>query len=326
MTPQHFVQEAAVDGLKEVRLGELALQKAQNAEIKEFAQRLVRDHTQANQQLTQIAQSLGLSVPSTNLFAFMGTTGMGSPGTTYQSGTTYNSSSGLGSSSTSGTTYNSNSGLGSSSTSSSASDRTTQGAGARDLNSISSGTTAGQGGTSTGTSSTSNQGSSSTYGQSSSSTIQGQGSASSVGQGSSTLGSTAETSPSSTTGSSWQRSQNMGHYGMVKPQDMQMIRHLQSLSGSAFDTAFIQHMVKDHAEDIRKFEKASESLQDAQLKNFAAQQLPTLREHLNEAKRIAKDLNVNVQDTSLNQDWHRNRINDREGQPRSSSDVSTSPR
>lgn len=55
-----FIKEAAKGSQVEVELGKMASEKAQNAEVKQFAQHLVKDHTQANQELTRIAQDHGV--------------------------------------------------------------------------------------------------------------------------------------------------------------------------------------------------------------------------------------------------------------------------
>jgi putative membrane protein len=61
---QAFVKEAATGGLMEVELGRLAAEKASNAEVKQFAQRMVDDHGKANQQLSTIAQQKNVQVPT----------------------------------------------------------------------------------------------------------------------------------------------------------------------------------------------------------------------------------------------------------------------
>jgi len=58
-----FVDEAAAGGLLEVRLGELAQQRAQSDDVKKFAQRMVDDHTQLNDQLAQLAAQRGITLP-----------------------------------------------------------------------------------------------------------------------------------------------------------------------------------------------------------------------------------------------------------------------
>lgn len=58
-----FVRRAAEGGLAEVQLGELAQQKAESPQVKEFGQRMVTDHTKANDQLKQVAEKEGITVP-----------------------------------------------------------------------------------------------------------------------------------------------------------------------------------------------------------------------------------------------------------------------
>ena len=57
-----FVKEAGIGGIAEVELSKLA-QKSDNAEVKSFADRMIRDHTAANQELTAIATGLGVDMP-----------------------------------------------------------------------------------------------------------------------------------------------------------------------------------------------------------------------------------------------------------------------
>src|SRR5882757_61262 len=57
---QHFMKEAAEGGMAEVALGQLAADKASSPEVKEFAQRMVKDHSEANDQLKQIATQKGV--------------------------------------------------------------------------------------------------------------------------------------------------------------------------------------------------------------------------------------------------------------------------
>jgi len=59
-----FAKDAAKGGLKEVRLGELASQKATDGDVKAFGQRMVDDHSKANDQLKTIAQQKGLELPA----------------------------------------------------------------------------------------------------------------------------------------------------------------------------------------------------------------------------------------------------------------------
>jgi putative membrane protein len=58
-----FVKKAAKGNLAEVELGRLALQKSSSPEVKQFASRMIKDHTKANQQLSALAASKGVEVP-----------------------------------------------------------------------------------------------------------------------------------------------------------------------------------------------------------------------------------------------------------------------
>jgi putative membrane protein len=62
---------------------------------------------------------------------------------------------------------------------------------------------------------------------------------------------------------------------------------LSQLSGEAFDKAYMQHMVKDHAMDVALYERASQTTADANLKAYATRTLPTLKEHLAQAREIS---------------------------------------
>src|SRR4051794_23439254 len=58
-----FAKEAAMGGMAEVELGNLAQQNAQNDDVKQFGARMVQDHTAANQKLMQILADKDVSVP-----------------------------------------------------------------------------------------------------------------------------------------------------------------------------------------------------------------------------------------------------------------------
>lgn len=73
---------------------------------------------------------------------------------------------------------------------------------------------------------------------------------------------------------------------------------LSKLSGPQFDRAYMDHMVKDHKEDIELFEKQAKNGKNADVKQFAEQTLPTLREHLKQAQQIQKTLQNGGKGTS----------------------------
>ena len=60
----HFVMEAAQGSMAEVELGQLAADKASNAKVKEFGQRMVTDHGKAGEELKTLAASKNITLPT----------------------------------------------------------------------------------------------------------------------------------------------------------------------------------------------------------------------------------------------------------------------
>jgi len=64
-SPDHmFVMEAAQGGMAEVALGRLAGEKASNDRVKQFGERMVADHSKANDELKALAQSKSINIPA----------------------------------------------------------------------------------------------------------------------------------------------------------------------------------------------------------------------------------------------------------------------
>jgi putative membrane protein len=59
-----FLADAAMGAMAEVELGKLAQQKAASNLVKQFGGRMVTDHGQTNDELKQIAESKGVTLPS----------------------------------------------------------------------------------------------------------------------------------------------------------------------------------------------------------------------------------------------------------------------
>jgi putative membrane protein len=64
-TDRNFVDKAAAGGMAEVKLSKLAMERAQAMEVKNFARKMVEDHSKANTELKQIAEKKGVSAPTT---------------------------------------------------------------------------------------------------------------------------------------------------------------------------------------------------------------------------------------------------------------------
>lgn len=59
-----FVQKAGIGGLAEVKLAKLAIERAKSPEVKQFARKMLADHSKANTELKAIADKKGLEVPT----------------------------------------------------------------------------------------------------------------------------------------------------------------------------------------------------------------------------------------------------------------------
>lgn len=58
-----FMMNAAKGGMMEVEMGKMAAQNGQNADVKKFGNRMVTDHSKANNELMALAKEEGVSLP-----------------------------------------------------------------------------------------------------------------------------------------------------------------------------------------------------------------------------------------------------------------------
>jgi putative membrane protein len=72
------------------------------------------------------------------------------------------------------------------------------------------------------------------------------------------------------------------------------VQNLVSLSGTSFDQAYADTMVKGHEKAMEKFEDASASLQDEQLKKYADRGLRTIRGHYEMAQKLQSEVETNA--------------------------------
>ncbi len=59
-----FVKNALQGGMAEVQLGQLTLQKSNNEQIKQFAQKMIDDHSKLGDQMKPVAQQIGVDLPT----------------------------------------------------------------------------------------------------------------------------------------------------------------------------------------------------------------------------------------------------------------------
>jgi putative membrane protein len=86
-----------------------------------------------------------------------------------------------------------------------------------------------------------------------------------------------------------------GSKGVTVPDDLSAKNkatktRLEKLAGAEFDRAYMSDMVKDHIEDVSEFSRESKIAKDVDVKNFASQTLPTLQDHLKNARGLASQM------------------------------------
>jgi putative membrane protein len=77
--------------------------------------------------------------------------------------------------------------------------------------------------------------------------------------------------------------------GSPEPKHQAALRQLESLSGAAFDRAYMQQMVRDHQQTLRLLQHAAAS-SDPQVRAHAQKALPHVQQHLQIAQRLAGEL------------------------------------
>jgi putative membrane protein len=83
-----------------------------------------------------------------------------------------------------------------------------------------------------------------------------------------------------------------GHQdGLSMPQDLDKkhqdtLDRFTQLAGSKLDQEYLDEMVSEHKDDVKAFEHESKDGKDLALKQFAASTLPTLQEHLTQARQL----------------------------------------
>jgi putative membrane protein len=78
------------------------------------------------------------------------------------------------------------------------------------------------------------------------------------------------------------------------PNHRKKLTKLQKLSGREFDRAFMTQMVQDHKDYIDYFEREGRAARSNQVRRLVERDIPILRDHFNEAKRIGAQVGANT--------------------------------
>ena len=221
--PQKFISHVANSGMKEIRLATLAKQRAQSQEVRQFAEKLIQDHTKANQELKLIAQHQNIPWISEKTSAAVTGTARGAGNIdSVENAAPINSTETKKARSADRTPAEASG--------------TARGAGAVD--------------------------------NSDSAPVSANPPVDRDRETPSALNRTAR-----------------GAYAANAPEVT--YEQLAGFTGKSFDDAYMNHEVQCHSKAVTKFEKASRDLPDGELKQFVDRTLPTLREHLAMAQRMA---------------------------------------
>jgi len=87
----------------------------------------------------------------------------------------------------------------------------------------------------------------------------------------------------------------MNKNGLPQPKGLpevrsEAVKKLQGLSGPAFDKEFVNMMVTDHQKAVDEFRHVAATAQNADVRDFAKNTLPTLEKHLKDAQDLQSKL------------------------------------
>ena len=80
----------------------------------------------------------------------------------------------------------------------------------------------------------------------------------------------------------------------LKGKQKEKVDKMSKLTGAEFDKKYMQAMVKDHVKDVAKFKKAAKEVKDPEINAWVAKTTPTLEQHLEKAKELAKKVGAEV--------------------------------
>jgi putative membrane protein len=76
----------------------------------------------------------------------------------------------------------------------------------------------------------------------------------------------------------------------ISDEQQKEVDRLSLLTGPDFDRAYVAFMVRAHKTDLKDFQRAAQDVQDADLRTFATNMVPTIQEHLSMAEALDENL------------------------------------
>ena len=90
--------------------------------------------------------------------------------------------------------------------------------------------------------------------------------------------------------------------GAIDPRHQEQFTRLNRLSGTEFDRAFMAAMVENHQESVRSLQTKGRTAQSPQVRQQASRSLGAIEEHLNLAQQIARQVGADTTTTIANAD------------------------
>jgi len=81
-----------------------------------------------------------------------------------------------------------------------------------------------------------------------------------------------------------------GRWQEPEPEQQRHVDMIRDYKGADFDRMFMKHMVDGHEKGVKLYTRAGTELKNEMLKGFAEKTLPTLKDHLDMAKKIQERL------------------------------------
>jgi putative membrane protein len=84
------------------------------------------------------------------------------------------------------------------------------------------------------------------------------------------------------------------------PNHREKITNLQKVKGNNFDKAYLIVMIQQHSDEVSYWQKEGRATESSEVRQQVNADLPTLEQHFNEAKRLGRQLGINVNDALKN--------------------------
>lgn len=88
---------------------------------------------------------------------------------------------------------------------------------------------------------------------------------------------------------------SVGMLDSMTAEDRAVVERFSNLQGEAFDSAYMRLMVQAHAKEVAAYRNQVQFGDQAMIRRYALQVLPTLRDHFELAQQTARDIGVQVQ-------------------------------